>query len=348
MPSQYDNRISPAYDSVMKGLVDPKVVSDPFILKWWSSIHDELIRKLIEKWQWYWFFHITEEVVKNTDAKIIDAWKREDPACRRGVGKGAWYNVLSYFAYARSLDLGLSDCIRKPRWKRCPLCSEMFLENSLPEPLAKRLGVNRLDFCAPCLKTRILQNTGNDSLPKEEVKNYLTKLSSIIQAVPHQGYGEGIEDLLFLNDEQRLAFLRLAANKPKTRHVKKLFKSWLHALIEADILEHGTRRTSRGTTCLANDGHTCYSLAEKTIDDFLYFHGVPHEREPTYPNSKYRADFLIKGVYIEYFGLAGNSAYDKKIKAKSDIARLNGIRLIAIYPENLINMRWLRKTLLEI
>ncbi len=348
MASQYENRTSPAYADVMRGLVKPSMANNRFILKWWTTKHDELIKQQMSKWQWYWFHYIKDEVILHTDSSIIEHWKREDPACRRGIGTGAWYNVLEFFAYARAEQMNLIGLVREPKWKLCPLCNNKFLENSLPEPLAKKLGVDGLDFCAPCLTPKILQSTGNDILTKEEVKEYLRKLSSIIQAIPHQGFGEGEEDILYLNYEQRLAALQLMSNKPSTKHVKKLFLSWLHALIESDILEDGTRKTSRGTMCLAKDGHACRSLAEKTLDDFLFNHSVPHTREPYYPNSNYRADFDVKGVYIEYFGLMGNYLYDQKIQEKKKIAKEVGIRMIPIYPKNLLNTVWLSETLLSI
>ena len=348
MPSQYQNRTYPAYDSVMQGLVRPSMANNSFILKWWKPEHDEIIKRLITEWQWYWYHYITGEVVKYTDPTTIEKWKKEDIACRRGIGSNAWYNVLEFFAFARADQLGFSQSIRKAKWKTCPLCKEQFLENSLPEPLAKRFGVNGLDFCAPCLTPRILQSTGNETLSKEEIKQYLQQLSKLLDCVPHQGYSEGDEDLLYLNYDERLAVLQLLSNKPKTKHVRKHFNSWLQALIESGVLEDGTRKTSRGTMCLAKDGHTCLSLAEKTLDDFLFNHGIPHTREPHYPGSNYRADFDVKGVFIEHFGLAGNESYDQKIEEKKKIAKDAGIRMIPIYPKNLLNTDWLGKTLLSI
>jgi hypothetical protein len=316
MSSQYENRTDPAYDSVMQGLVRPSMAKNSFILKWWTPEHDDIIKRLITEWQWYWYHYITVEVVKFTDPVIIEKWKKEDKACSRGIGSGAWYNVLEFFAFARSDQLGYSQSIRKAEWKICPLCNNKFLENSLPEPLARRFGASGLDFCAPCLTPRILQSTGNETLTKEEIKQYLQKLSKLLNAVPHQGFSEGDEDLLYLNYDERLAILQLLSNKPQTNLVKKYFNSWLQALIESGVLEDGTRKTSRGTMCLAKDGHTCRSLAEKTIDDFLSDHKILHSREPFYPGFNYRADFEIKGTYIEYFGLAGNNEYDNKIEAK--------------------------------
>jgi hypothetical protein len=110
--------------------------------------------------------------------------------------------------------------------------------------------------------------------------------------------------------------------------VKELFGSWLEALIEAGILEDGTRRTARGTQCVAIDGHFCLSLGEKTIDDLLHAHGILHEKEPRYPEGNYRADFGVNGVFIEYFGLKGNTDYDKRSEFKRRLCKKHGIKLI--------------------
>jgi hypothetical protein len=332
----------------MNGLVDPTLSTDPYILKWWSDVQDEAIIEQMQVWQWYWHLYITDAIVAVTAPNVLEAWKKEDPLCERGVGKNAWNNVLSYFAFARARERGFFSKLRKPSWKTCPLCNSRFLENSLPEPLAKRIGIDSLDFCAPCLSPRVLQGTGSASHSPQDVGQYLRALSALIQAVPHQGFGEDPEDLLYRPYQEKLEILRLLTQKPKTSHIKKLFGSWLHALIAAEILENGARETSRGTMCLAKDGHVCYSLAEKTIDDFLYAHQVQHKKEPHYPGSNYRADFLVKGAYVEYFGLAGDDSYDSKTKLKIELAAAAGIRLIQIYPKNLVDSSWLRKTLLSI
>ncbi len=92
-----------------------------------------------------------------------------------------------------------------------------------------------------------------------------------------------------------------------------------------------------GTRVLANDGHMCTSLGEKTIDDWLHGLGVEHSREPVYPGSQKRADFRIGDMFIEYFGLAGVPAYDRKSELKRNLARDAGILLVEITPSDLSN-----------
>ncbi len=173
-------------------------------------------------------------------------------------------------------------------------------------------------------------------------------LTEILQRIPSQNYEEDIDDFQELNFENRLAILQLLGRKPTLRRVKELFGSWLKVLIEAGILEDGTRKTSRGIQSLAKDGHVCLSLGEKTIDDFLYTRGIPHEKEPHYPEGNFRADFLVNGIFIEYFGLKGNPDYDRKMRHKQQLCRKHGIELISLYPKDLINLKKLEKKLSRI
>ena len=86
---------------------------------------------------------------------------------------------------------------------------------------------------------------------------------------------------------------------------------------------------------IANDGHQCDSLAEKKIDDYLFEHGITHERNYPYPEGDYTADFKIQDKYIEYFGLVGHISYDKLVEIKKNIAANHEMDLIEIYPKNL-------------
>lgn len=337
--SIYDYRERSAY-GLFK--TEPHYSKDPFILKWWNSSLDEILINQISHWQWVWYWGITDEIVKNTASDTIEKWKESDPLC----STYAWYNVLMYFAATRAEQLGLTKSIRRPQKKTCLLCSESFIEDSLPIPLIERLGVERLDFCAPCLRDTILQGTGNDSSSENEILKYLQDLALILERVPSQNYGEGMTDLQDMSNEERLALLKLLKSKPTVGRVKSAFGSWLNALIQAGILEDGTRRTSRGIQSIARDGHICLSLGEKTIDDYLYAHGIHHEKEPRYPEGNYRGDFKVgAATFIEYFGLAGDPDYDARTNEKIRLCKKHDITIVQIYPRDLISQRGLEEKL---
>jgi hypothetical protein len=215
-------------------------------------------------------------------------------------------------------------------------------------PLIERLGIDKLDFCAPCLRDTVLQGSGKSSASKENICKYLQELTTLIGCVPTQNFSEGVTDLLDFDTAERVALLRLLRKKPTLARVKAVFGSWLNALIQAGILEDGTRKTSRGIQSIAKDGHVCLSLGEKTIDDFLCAHGICHEKEPRYPEGNFRADFNVNGVFIEYFGLAGNPDYDAKIKEKVRICKKHSITLVALYPQDLVSRKKLSGKLLPL
>jgi hypothetical protein len=336
--SVYNYRDKPAY---RQRRISKDYSKNPHILKWWNKSHDKLLVELIERYQWHWFWHITDEVLAITPLEIIEAWKIEDPACSRH----AWYNALMYFARSRAESLKLTRKIRKPKWKVCLLCNQRFVEDSLPSPLTRRLGIDKLNFCSLCLKGIVFADSGSDSLTKEEIIDYLNELVNVIERVPPQNFGEGINDFDDTDTPQRLRIFRVLQKKPTINRVKELFGSWFIMLVEAGILENGTIKRVMGYQCLAKDGHVCFSLGEKTIDDFLYKHNIPHEKEQRYPEGNFRNDFLVNEVFIEYFGLVGNAEYDLKIKKKRQICKKHGIRLISLYPKDLLNVKKLTKKL---
>jgi hypothetical protein len=313
------------------------------ILKWWSPAHDELLATCISQEQWIWPWGIDKKIVAITPRQTIEEWKEEDPIC----AEYAWYSVLMYFAISRAERLGLSKTIRAPEWRICPLCGQKFVEDSLPVPLVRRLGIDRLDFCAPCLQGTVF-GPGSEVVSKEEVQQFLRGLSEVLGRIPSQDFGEGMGDLRDLNTAERLSVLTLLRQKPNQERVKELFGSWFAALIAAGLLENEARRLQRGTQCLATDGHVCFSLGEKTIDDFLHANRIQHKKEPHYPVGNFRADFVANSVFIEYLGLTGDREYDLKTREKQRLCKEHGIKLIAVYPADLVSSRKLEAMLLKV
>lgn len=326
--SIYDRRDTPAYEHYR---TDPQDAKNPFILSWWDREHDALLKTLISRHQWVWYWSATDEIVAITPPNVLEAWRRSDPSCR---GR-AWYNVLMYFAASRADEIDLARSIRQPQTRDCLMCKERFVEDSLPVALVTRLGVERLEFCAPCLRDTVLQGTGDPGVSRDAICTYLRDLAALIGSVPAQGFGEGLDDLHDLETNERVALLHLLRRKPTVGRVKEIFGSWLGALVQAEILEDGARRTSRGVQTIAKDGHVCLSLGEKTICDSFYAQRIAHEKEPRYPQSNYRGDFLVGNTIVEYFGLAGDAEYDAKIVEKTRLCKQHGIPLVAVYPRDL-------------
>lgn len=195
-------------------------------------------------------------------------------------------------------------------------------------------------FCRYCL-SRSIWAFGASTTTHAGVLNYIRGFSGAIERIPPQQFC--LEDLGRMPARLQIAAVKARQTRPSTDRVKELFGTWLKALMASGLVGEEAERTSRGTRCLARDGHLCHSLGEKTIDDLLYAAGIEHEREPYYPQSRMRGDFLIGSTIVEYLGLAGDPAYDSRTRDKQRLARRHGVKLILLRPENLANPIKLRK-----
>jgi hypothetical protein len=130
------------------------------------------------------------------------------------------------------------------------------------------------------------------------------------------------------------------------QHVKTVLGgSWFKAMFDAGCLPEGMVLSGRGIRCMAADGHECNSIAEMIIDNLLSEKNIAHTKEPYYPyhprlnpGTGKRADWKIGDKLVEYFGLAGNAAYDLRTIEKLQLAREEGLQLVALYPEDLTDL----------
>lgn len=94
---------------------------------------------------------------------------------------------------------------------------------------------------------------------------------------------------------------------------------------------------------ISPDGHVLRSNSELIIDLWLNFHSIEHEYEPSiYINKKAVAvsDFYLPeyNCYIEYWGLEGDSEYEKRKIEKIKMYEELNLKLISIYSEDLNNL----------
>ena len=81
------------------------------------------------------------------------------------------------------------------------------------------------------------------------------------------------------------------------------------------------------------DGHYVRSRAEAMIDNYLYENRLVHAYERRLPiEEEVFSDFYIPNgkVFIEYWGMEGNSDYDKRKKEKLEIYAQNQFNLIEL------------------
>jgi hypothetical protein len=136
----------------------------------------------------------------------------------------------------------------------------------------RRQAPDNAAVCQPCLKANLFV-APSDDLSRQEVVEYARNLSLLLKRVPPARY-DFSRDLRRFTTDELLEALRLNRHRPTPECVARVCGSWLQALIDAGVLSNGARKTARGTQCVAEDGHICLSLAEKTIDDYLHSNGI--------------------------------------------------------------------------
>lgn len=87
------------------------------------------------------------------------------------------------------------------------------------------------------------------------------------------------------------------------------------------------------------DGHYVRSQAEARIDDWLYNHNIAHsyEEQINLGTAFIRCDFYLKGlnIFIEYWGLMGNSEYERKRLEKLKIYKHHNLKLIELFRDDI-------------
>lgn len=295
------------------------------ILSWWKAEYDDILSELILEYGHGWHQCVTQELEKRLPADDVTAWRARDPLCEQY----AYYNVLTNFAVARARTIGLEDQLPDEATVTCAVCDESFLTTSLKAGVWRDLGT---DFCGVCL-ARAFWLDGDPLATREAIVDHIATLYSTWERVPPQTITS--RDVFGTSFEQRCALVKVLIDRPATDRVRETFGSWFEALVAAGVLDGAAQRMARGTRCLANDGHVCLSIGEKTIDDLMFAAGIEHTKEPPYPEGRMRADFKVGQTLVEYFGLAGNADYDAKIKLKRAMAAEHEVPLIEVYPADL-------------
>ncbi|ROP64883.1 MULTISPECIES: DUF2510 domain-containing protein [unclassified Curtobacterium] len=221
----------------------------------------------------------------------------------------------------------------------CPLCL-----NPMDQTTARRVNATRNKTAARMICPECFIEIGPGERPRgveltpDQIVASMKQYHAVTGAIPRQG-GSGYAFLdkypRSASPEELLAFLRLIWDWPDRSTVNEVFGSWHGALAASGVLGDGTERMSRGVRSIANDGHLCLSYGERTIDDWLHKQGIAHTREPSYPGTNYRGDFLVGDLIIEYLGLHGDPDYDARFAAKRRAAKRAGLDIFEITPRTL-------------
>jgi hypothetical protein len=304
----------------------------------WDQNCDKIVHRLIKKHGWYAPRHIGQEILDYLDPKTRKSFENK---CWKIEGHA--YLAIAYFSVARIRALGIE--LRKPRILNCAGCNVRFNEWSIGESTALRLPVNgKFHFCSECYRIACLHAVCAvvKLESKQEMLERLAHLGNALEAVPTITFMNNPQ-LHNLSDEKQIKVICALLKMPSYKDYEVQFGSWLQALIKAEILKDGVHRTARGFRCIANDGHVCLSLAEKTIDDWLSGHNISHEKEPLYPydfrlnpSGQMRADWQVDNTFIEYAGMLDEPEYAAKMKDKKELAKKARLSLIVLEPEDVL------------
>ena len=306
----------------------------------WDSKCDQIVRDLTDKYAWDAHSHITEAIVAYLPPDKLAAFKQ---ACEDRKTR-SWSSVLAYHGLARQKQMRLR--VRNPRLLECAGCGKQFLESSVRSGLAERVGY-KICFCHDCYSKVFWPNdygVGPMSMSQDDMLNRLARLATALESVPLATFVKQ-PDLATASEEKQIAVMKSLLAMPSYITYVETFGSWLKALILAGVLESGTQPSERGTRCIAADGHECFSLAERLIDDWLSAHDIPHEKEPLYPyhfylnpSGRMRADWRVGETLVEYAGLMDEPEYAAKMECKQELATELGFPLLLILPQDISSL----------
>ena len=196
------------------------------ILVWWLPEYDDMLRQLVEEYQWAWRAAVLSRLEALIPETVLRAWRDVDPLCH----EYSWYNVLAFFAAARAKQLGIHPRAAQPAV--CSCCLREFLESHLPYTFVLRLGANGIDVCEKCLVQALIMKGSPTSTP-QDVTAVLQALSWGLQRPPKSSDLKGRLDLKGLSHDARAAVIQALRVKPTVARVKELFESWDAAVAHA-------------------------------------------------------------------------------------------------------------------
>ena len=315
----------------------------------WTSEADRLADDLVDRFTYGWPFMIPRVIAaslpdlygaliefRTESDSPDDVFLRKHPESmyEHIAGRGSFHILRGRRAW------------EGPREMSCANCQSAFDTGHLAHWEYKRYGPAR--YCSLCI---LKASTGSrGSFTRDTVITNLRTLSEALGIIPPSNFHwtPFPMDAANADRDKWMAALTRTPAQEKIREVLGC-KDWFGVLQASGLAGDAWRPEGSKYGlgfCRGVDGHMCRSFLEKSVDDWLARHGIPHECEPRYPRHPElnprglkRADWLLAdGSFVECLGLAGNPWYDHKTQQKREIARAASVRLILIFPNDMLSL----------
>lgn len=253
----------------------------------------------------------------------------------------AWYRLKNALKYGPFNVTVLRRTWEFPTVRTCACCGAEHYYDLARDYLIHAFGPPGI--CAPCMLAARYGESITTYSNRSQILGALRDFADLTKTIPASTFRESVYTG-GMSATDRGVVIALLASLPESKKLLDITGcwSWLEVLQAAGIVGADGWRPSRGTICLANDGHQCRSLAEKAICDWLFLHRVHHLIEPLWPEhqqlnptGKLRADWAVGDFYIEFAGLMDDKRYSDKMRRKIQLAQESGIKLIVLQPEDL-------------
>jgi hypothetical protein len=311
----------------------------------WTPEGDEIANELADRYAFGWPYLIARSLATSapmTCRSLMELATREDRPNfdLPDVPEAMFDHIVMW---------GSFHAVRKRRtWPepttvRCPICGREFWNGYITHWMYRSYGPAR--YCNDCCSDARTGHT--ETLTGPKVIKALTDLATAFDAIPGSSFAFNAFPA-DASDEKRDQWMRALTAVPAADRIKEILgcKDWLGVLKVAGLVTDGWKMKRGGVMSHAVDGHLCRSLLERTIDDWLTGQGIKHEREPRWPydpvlnrNGMRRADWLVPdGSFIECAGMMSRPEYALKMAEKQELARLAGIKLHIVTPEDMLRL----------
>ncbi len=280
-----------------------------------------------------------QQTYDNIHPSLVRRTRRILPLCNE-----CWFWIAEFTELEHLTSVGddLKERVRRLSSPQvCPICHRKFVWLARGECKTYEvpfLPGRHIEICPQCVATAICGDPKNADADSCFTK--FKRIADLLEVIPDKsGFVYDDADTL----DVAVEVTQLMQQLPPFEVMARSCGSWFELLLAAGVLPPDARKNSYGVTVKAVDGHQCFSLAEKTIDDLLFRNNIPHEKEPLYPGTAFRADWKIsaagRDIYIELFGLDGDPDYAKRKRQKLAIAKKAGMSIIAIERKDLASLK---------